>query len=52
MTGSRHLGIDLNSRQLLQVCLAEYERRLAPYGPRLLRPVFVPRMARLALRLL
>ena len=33
-------------RQFLQVCLAENDRRLAPYDQRLLRPTFVPRLAR------
>jgi hypothetical protein len=35
---------------LAGICLAENARRLAPYDPRLLRPAFVPRIVRLALR--
>jgi hypothetical protein len=33
-------------RQFLDVCLRENDRRLAPYDPRLLRPTFVPAIAR------
>jgi hypothetical protein len=36
--------------KLAQICLAENERRLAPYDERLLRPRFVPRLVRWALR--
>lgn len=48
LTGSRHLGLDLSLSGLMDVCLAENDRRLAPYDARLLRPMFVPRMVRLA----
>ena len=33
-------------RQFLEVCLRENDRRLDPYDPRLLRPTFVPTIAR------
>jgi len=33
---------------LLDMCLTEDRRRMDGYDPRLLRPTFVPRMARLA----
>lgn len=33
-------------RQFLEVCLRENDRRLDPYDPRLLRPTFVPSIAR------
>ncbi|MEI9965186.1 MAG: hypothetical protein WDM92_11255 [Caulobacteraceae bacterium] len=35
---------------LMDICLAENDRRLGPYDKRLLRPMFVPRMVRLARR--
>jgi len=50
MTGSEAVGIDLSLTELLDVCLAENERRLGRYDPRLLRPRVMPRMATLFLR--
>ncbi|TAM12995.1 MAG: ferritin-like domain-containing protein [Nevskiaceae bacterium] len=47
MTGGQQVGVELGIRALLQICLAENDRRMAGYDPRLLRPVFVPRCARL-----
>jgi hypothetical protein len=41
---------DVNLRTLAQTCLAENERRLAVYDPRLLRPNTVPRLVKTALR--
>jgi hypothetical protein len=41
---------DVTLTKLAQICLAENERRLAPYDERLLRPRFVPRLVRWALR--
>jgi hypothetical protein len=53
MTGSKTLGAaPLSLRGLIDICLAENERRLAGYDPRLLRPRVVPRLMRLFLRLL
>jgi len=43
---------DLSARAFLELCMAENERRLAPYDPRLLRPTLVPGSVRFALRLL
>lgn len=43
---------DLSARAFLELCIAENERRLAPYDPRLLRPTLVPASVRFALRLL
>jgi hypothetical protein len=51
MTGHESLGIDLDLKGLLALCLAENERRLAGYDERLLRPQAVPRLARWALKL-
>lgn len=39
-------------RERIELCLAEHDRRMAGYDKRLLRPGFVPRMARFALRFL
>ncbi len=50
MTGSQHLGIDLDFKKVAAICLEENSRRLAPYDSRLIRPRFVPALARLAMR--
>jgi hypothetical protein len=50
MTGSHHLGIDLDFKRVAAICLEENDRRLAPYDSRLIRPRFVPALARLAMR--
>ncbi|HEV7814851.1 MAG TPA: ferritin-like domain-containing protein [Janthinobacterium sp.] len=52
MNGSAALGQALSARAMIELCLAENARRMAGYDPRLLRPETVPRLARLALRLL
>lgn len=44
------LDVVSSPRQFLRVCLEENDARLAPYDPRLLRPTFVPRIARLLAR--
>ena len=51
-TGGTALGLDLDPRRFLALCLAENERRLAAYDARLLRPRLMPAAARLAIRLL
>jgi hypothetical protein len=51
-SGSRQLGVDINFKQLAAICLNETDRRLAPYGPRLKRPRFVPAAIRLATRVM
>ncbi|MSP94871.1 MAG: ferritin-like domain-containing protein [Alphaproteobacteria bacterium] len=50
MTGASQLGADIDVAELIDICLAENDRRMAPYDARLLRPTFVPTMARLARR--
>jgi hypothetical protein len=48
LTGHQQIGLDLKLGELLDLCLAEDRRRMDGYDQRLLRPTFVPRMARLA----
>ena len=50
VTGANQLGADLDAAALLAVCLAENDRRLARYDPRLKRPSTVPALVRFALR--
>ena len=52
LTGAQDIGVDISIAELLDICLAENDRRLGRYDPRLLRPTFVPRMVRLARRFL
>jgi hypothetical protein len=40
---------DISPREFVELCIRENERRLAPYDPRLLRPEFVPTIARAVL---
>lgn len=50
--GHQAMGIDLSPRSFLQLCLAENERRLSAYDPRLLQPRVMPRLVRLAMPML
>ena len=50
LNGSKELGVEVTFPELARICLAENDRRLASYDPRLIRPRFVPAMIRLALR--
>ena len=50
LNGSKELGVEVSFPELARICLAENDRRLAPYDARLKRPKFVPAMMRLALR--
>jgi hypothetical protein len=50
LNGSKELGVEISFPELARVCLEANDRRLAPYDARLIRPVFVPNMIRLALR--
>jgi len=52
ISGSRALAGELSVATLLGICLAENDRRMAGYDQRLIRPRFIPRAARLALRFL
>jgi hypothetical protein len=48
--GASAVGGDINTAELMRICLAENDRRLAGYDPRLLRPTTVPFLVRQALR--
>ncbi len=48
VTGARQVGIDLSISALMDICLAENNRRLGMYDRRLLRPLTVPTLVRLA----
>jgi hypothetical protein len=50
VTGARDVGVDVSIPELMDICLAENDRRLGVYDDRLLRPRFVPAMVRLARR--
>ena len=50
VTGAKQVGVDVGVAQLMDICLAENDRRLGLYDKRLLRPRFVPAMVRLARR--
>ena len=53
LTGSKAVAdIDLSPAALIDLCLAENERRMAGYDARLLRPQVMPRLLRLARRFL
>ena len=52
LNGSKELGVEISFPDLARICLAENDRRLGVYDPRLIRPRFVPAMLRLALRFL
>ncbi len=52
MSAHQNLGVDLTLHGLLGRCLAENERRMAPYDTRLLRPRLVPAIARFLHRVL
>ncbi|MBI4061593.1 MAG: ferritin-like domain-containing protein [Elusimicrobia bacterium] len=51
MDAKRAFG-DVSARSFVELCLAENERRMAPYDPRLARPRLAPAAARWVMRLL
>jgi len=51
VNGAKEVGVDLSLTELLAICVAENDRRLGAYDPRLRRPRVVPFIARLALRM-
>ncbi len=50
VNGAEQLGADINVGELIAICVAENDRRLGIFDPRLKQPRFVPFMARLALK--
>ena len=50
VTGAKAIGADIDVAELIDICLAENERRMSAYDQRLLRPFAVPALARLARR--
>ncbi len=52
VTGAKQVGVDISIAGLMDVCLAENDRRLGLYDPRLLRPLVMPRLVRFARRFL
>jgi hypothetical protein len=50
VTGAKSIGSDINVAELMDICLAENKRRMSFYDQRLLRPILVPTLTRLARR--
>jgi hypothetical protein len=50
VTGAKSIGSDINVSELMDICLAENKRRMSFYDRRLLRPILVPTLTRLARR--
>jgi hypothetical protein len=50
VTGSQSVGVDIKPAELMDICLAENDRRLGGYDPRLRRPRLVPAAIRLVRR--
>jgi hypothetical protein len=48
--GGQNFTADFNLREFMELCLAENDRRMAPFDERLLRPVLVPKLVALALK--
>jgi hypothetical protein len=52
LSAHKELSEEISVHKLIDTCLAENERRLALYDPRLARPRLVPALARIARRML
>ncbi len=50
VTGASAVGEDLDVWELMALCLSENDRRLGVYDKRLVRPMFMPTLVRIALR--
>jgi hypothetical protein len=50
VTGASQVGVDISIPELMDICLAENDRRLSIYDSRLLRPRLVPGLVRFARR--
>jgi len=50
LTGAKSVGDDIDVAALIELCLAENNRRMSRYDKRLLRPFAVPALARLVRR--
>jgi hypothetical protein len=50
VTGAKQVGADIEVADLIDICLSENARRMAPYDSRLLRPSTVPALVRFARR--
>jgi len=50
VTGAKSVGDDISVAVLIELCLAENNRRMSAYDQRLFRPAVVPTLARLARR--
>jgi hypothetical protein len=50
VTGANQVGADISVAELIDICIGENDRRMAPYDPRLPRPRTVPALARFARR--
>lgn len=52
LNGSKELGVEVTFAELARICCEENDRRLSAYDERLKRPRFVPRLMRLALKVM
>ncbi len=52
LNGAKSVGADVSPAELIDLCLAENERRMGAYDERLVRPALVPALARLGRRLM